>query len=94
MIKKAIKKISDALAWLGGANLAILGRAPTSRGKFVQMGLVLLTTASIAGVSMTFFMNQEVNEPESHRRHHRGLLGPGHLEPRQVPGGQHGRDPR
>ena len=58
-------KTSDALAWLGGANLAILGRAPTTRGKFVQMGLVLLTTASIAGVSMTFFIHQEVNEPEA-----------------------------
>ena len=60
-----IKKISNALAWLGGANIAILDKAPTSRGKFVQMGLVLLTTASIAGVSMSFFMNQEVKEPET-----------------------------
>jgi hypothetical protein len=60
-----IRKISNALAWLGGANLAILNRAPTTRGKFVQMGLVLLTTASIAGLAMTFFMNQEVKEPEA-----------------------------
>jgi hypothetical protein len=52
MIKKTITKISNALAWLGGANIAILDRAPTSRGKFVQMGLVLLTTAGVAGVSM------------------------------------------
>lgn len=55
---------SDALAWLGGANLAVLSRAPTVRGKFVQMGLVLLTTASIAAISMTFFIHQEVGEPE------------------------------
>lgn len=60
-----MSKISNALAWLGGANLAILNRAPTTRGKFVQMGLVLLTTASIAGLAMTFFMNQEVKEPEA-----------------------------
>jgi len=60
-----IKKLSDALAWLGGANVAILTRAPASRGKFAQMGLVLLTTASIAGISMTFFINHEVNEPEA-----------------------------
>jgi hypothetical protein len=59
------RRVSDALAWLGGANLAILGRTPTTRGKFVQMGLVLLTTASIAVVSMTFFIRQEVKEPES-----------------------------
>jgi Domain of unknown function (DUF4407) len=58
-------KTSDALAWLGGANLAIVGRAPTTRGKFVQMGLVLLTTASIAAVAMTFFINHEISEPES-----------------------------
>jgi hypothetical protein len=60
-----IKKISDALAWLGGANVAILNRAPTTRGKFVQMGLVLLTTASIAAIAMSFFINQEVKEPEA-----------------------------
>jgi hypothetical protein len=60
-----ISKTSNALAWLGGANLAILDRAPTTRGKFVQMGLILLTTASIAGIAMTFFMNQEVKEPEA-----------------------------
>jgi Domain of unknown function (DUF4407) len=59
-----IKKTSDILSWLGGANIAILNRAPTTRGKFVQMGLVLLTTASIAVVSMSFFINHEVNEPE------------------------------
>lgn len=65
MIKKIIRKISNALSWLGGANIAILERAPTSRGKFVQMGLVLLTTAGVAGVSMSFFMNHEVDEPEN-----------------------------
>jgi hypothetical protein len=65
MIKKTIRKISNALAWLGGANIAILERVPTSRGKFVQMGLVLLTTAGVAGVSMSFFMNHEVGEPEN-----------------------------
>jgi len=59
-----IRKTSEVLSWLGGANIAILNRAPTTRGKFVQMGLVLLTTASIAAVSMSFFMNQEVKEPE------------------------------
>jgi Domain of unknown function (DUF4407) len=65
MIKKTIRKISNALAWLGGANIAILDRAPTTRGKFVQMGLVLLTTAGIAAVSMSFFINHEVDEPEA-----------------------------
>jgi hypothetical protein len=59
-----IRKIGDALSWLGGANLAILNQAQMTRGKFVQMGLVLLTTASIAAISMSFFMNQEVKEPE------------------------------
>jgi hypothetical protein len=58
------RNASDAFAWLGGANLAVLSRAPTARGKFVQMGFVLLTTASIAAISMTFFIHQEVSEPE------------------------------
>ena len=60
-----IGKLSTALSWLGGANLAILRQAPTTRGKFVQMGLVLLTTASLGLVSMTFFMHLEVDEPEA-----------------------------
>lgn len=64
-IARLPRMIGDALAWLGGANLAILSKAPTVRGKFVQMGLVLLTTASIACVSMTFFIRQEIKEPES-----------------------------
>jgi len=65
VIGRIPRMTSDALAWLGGANLTILAKAPTTRGKFVQMGLVLLTTASIAAVAMTFFIRQEVKEPES-----------------------------
>jgi hypothetical protein len=55
--------ISDSLAWLGGADKDTLAMVPQERARFVQMALVLLTTASIAMVSMMFAMNNGVGVP-------------------------------
>jgi hypothetical protein len=55
--------ISDSLAWLGGADKDTLAVVPQERARFVQMALVLLTTASIAVVSMMFAMNDGVKVP-------------------------------
>jgi Domain of unknown function (DUF4407) len=55
-----MQRISDFLAWLGGADKDLLAKVPQERGKFVQMGCVLLTTASIAAVSMIFAMHDGV----------------------------------
>ena len=55
--------ISDSLAWLGGADKDTLAVVPQERMRFIQMALVLLTTASIAMVSMMFAMNDGVKVP-------------------------------
>src|SRR5262249_54814598 len=55
--------IGDFLAWLGGADRDILAAVPQERSRFVQMALVLLTTSSIAMVSMIFAMNDGVKVP-------------------------------
>ena len=49
-----MKRISDYLAWLGGADLFVLEQVPSERVRFIQTGLTLLTTAGIAVVSMCF----------------------------------------
>lgn len=51
------KRITDFMAWLGGADTEILRRVPTEQARFVQMGGVLLTTASIALLSMIFALH-------------------------------------
>jgi hypothetical protein len=58
-----MKRISDFLAWLGGADKSSLAKVPQERGKFVQMACVLLTTSSIAMVSMIFAMHDGVKVP-------------------------------
>lgn len=50
-------RVRDGLAWLGGADAGVLAQAPSARGRFVQMGLVLLTTAGLAVVSMSFALH-------------------------------------
>jgi hypothetical protein len=47
----------DFLAWLGGADLKVLAQVPTERHRFVQMALVLLTTAGIGSLSMMFALH-------------------------------------
>jgi hypothetical protein len=58
-----MKRIGDFLAWLGGADTDLLAKVPQERSRFVQMALVLLTTSSIAMVSMIFAMNDGVHVP-------------------------------
>jgi hypothetical protein len=55
--------VSDRLARLGGADLAVLRRVPSARSRFVQMALVLLTTAGVAVVSMSFALHDGVKAP-------------------------------
>jgi hypothetical protein len=58
-----IERISDFLAWLGGANKTVLKKVPQARTRFAQMGGVLLTTAGIAVMSMTFALHDAVKAP-------------------------------
>lgn len=53
-------RIGETLARLGGANLTILARAPMERQRFIQMALVLLTTAGLAVFSMSFALHDGV----------------------------------
>ena len=55
--------IADRLAWLGGADLEVLAKAPRDRDKFAQMGCVLLTTSGIATLSMTFAVHNTMSVP-------------------------------
>jgi len=51
------------MAWLGGGDQEILARVPQERARFVQMAGVLLTTAGLAVVSMTFALHSGVKAP-------------------------------
>jgi hypothetical protein len=52
-----IRRIGDFMAWLGGADSAVLATVPQGRARFVQMAGVLLTTAGIAVLSMVFALH-------------------------------------
>jgi hypothetical protein len=60
---KDIRGPGDFLAWLGGADLKVLAQVPTERGRFVQMAIVLLTTAGIGSLSMMFALYDGVHTP-------------------------------
>jgi hypothetical protein len=51
------------MAWLGGGDREILAQVPQERARFVQMAGVLLTTAGLAVVSMTFALHNGVKAP-------------------------------
>lgn len=51
---RKLPSLGTLLAQLGGGDPLILSHVPTARGRFIQMGLVLLSTASLAVVSMSF----------------------------------------
>lgn len=53
----------DRLCVLGGADLEQLRKMPRVSGQFVQMALVLLCTAGLAGVSMWFALVNGVHVP-------------------------------
>lgn len=52
-----IRRWRDRLAWLGGGDRRLLQQVPQARDRFLQMGVVLLTTASLAVVSMAFALH-------------------------------------
>ncbi len=49
-----MRQLGNLLARLGGANIAVLDQVPEERSRFIQMGLVLLSTAGLATLSMTY----------------------------------------
>ncbi|WP_239310576.1 DUF4407 domain-containing protein [Frankia sp. Cj3] len=51
-----MKRLGRLLARLGGANLAVLDQGPKETGRYIAMGIVLLSTAFLAVLSMTFAM--------------------------------------
>jgi hypothetical protein len=57
------RMISDNLAQLGGADLAILRQVPGARTRFIQMASVLLTTAGLAVLSMSFALHDGLKLP-------------------------------
>jgi Domain of unknown function (DUF4407) len=61
--RKVITRAGDFMAWLGGGDREILEQVPQERARFVQMAGVLLTTAGIAVVSMTFALHDGVKAP-------------------------------
>jgi hypothetical protein len=58
-----VTNIGETLARLGGANLTVLAKVESARGRFIQMGLVLLSTAGLAVLSMSFAMTTGLHEP-------------------------------
>jgi Domain of unknown function (DUF4407) len=55
--------MGDFLARLGTANLDVLREVPSARDRLVQMGCVLLTTASLAVASMSFALHDGLKAP-------------------------------
>ncbi len=58
-----LKRAGDFTAWLGGGDAAVLAEVPQERGRFSQMAGVLLTTAGIAVLSMTFALHDGIKAP-------------------------------
>ncbi|MGW5739923.1 caspase, EACC1-associated type [Amycolatopsis sp. NPDC003861] len=56
----AFRLFQRPLARLAGARLDVLSRAPVDRVRYVTMGGVLLSTASLAAISATFALNSIV----------------------------------
>src|ERR1700683_4425738 len=61
--RAVITRAGDFMAWLGGGDRETLQQVPQERARFVQMAGVLLTTAAIAVVSMTFALHDGVKAP-------------------------------
>lgn len=57
------RRFSDSLTWLGGADRKVLLNAHSSRSQFVQMGLVVLATAGLAVLSMSFALHIGLDLP-------------------------------
>src|SRR5262249_32623815 len=50
----AVPSLGTLLARLGGADAKLLSKVTSAQGRFTQRGLVLLSTARLAVVSMSF----------------------------------------
>jgi hypothetical protein len=55
--------MSDVLARLGGADMAILRQTPSARIRFVQMAGVFFTTSLLAAASMSFALHDTMRTP-------------------------------
>ena len=53
----------DRLAWLGGGDLRVLERDRRAKTRYASMGMVLLSTASLAVASMSFAMVYALKAP-------------------------------
>jgi Domain of unknown function (DUF4407) len=56
-------RLGDLLVWLSGGDREILKAVPQERTKFTQQALVLLTTSSVASLSMFFALRDSLNAP-------------------------------
>jgi ABC-type transport system involved in multi-copper enzyme maturation permease subunit len=56
-------RFGDLMAGLGGADKTILDEVPQDRARFTQMAGLLLTTAGIAVLAMTFALHNGVKVP-------------------------------
>jgi len=55
--------IGTALARLGGADVEVLKQTTAQKSRFIQMGLVLLSTAGLAALSMTYALVDGLRTP-------------------------------
>lgn len=55
-----MRRLTDLLAMLAGADLEVLAQAKSERGKLVSLGLVMIGTASVAALSMVFALRNAV----------------------------------
>ncbi len=55
--------IGTALARLGGADVEVLKQTTAQKSRFIQMGLVLLSTAGLAALSMTYALIDGLRAP-------------------------------
>lgn len=62
---RSISSLTDFLAVLGGAELVVLEKAPSTKSGFVGLGLVMLATAAVATVSMGFALTGPLKAPPS-----------------------------
>jgi hypothetical protein len=56
-------RIGTLLARLGGADLEVLEQTTAQKSRFIQMGLVLLSTAGLAALSMTYALVDGLRTP-------------------------------
>src|SRR5664280_992202 len=56
-----LSMMGDSLAWVGGADFEVLSEVPAAKSRFIQMALVLLTTAGVAVLSMSLALHDGVH---------------------------------